>query len=99
MSEPKWRNLPWSVDERNPTGVSDSEGFGIADCFYSLGDRSINSEGRVNARLIAAAPSLYEALARALCGFDPAKSEHKADCGCTGCQGFRALAKARGEET
>lgn len=50
-----------------------------------------------NAHLISAAPELYKALFRQAGWFNPLDHGHEQDCGCGGCEAYRALAKAQGE--
>lgn len=47
---------PWMTWQSNRKRVKDSRGFAIADCDYE------NAEDAANARLISAAPELYECL-------------------------------------
>lgn len=60
-----WTKGPWRLDpEANGAAVIGSRGFLVADCcIFSLRKGApTDAENRANARLIAAAPDLYEAL-------------------------------------
>ncbi|HEV2225021.1 MAG TPA: hypothetical protein VGR84_18665 [Candidatus Acidoferrales bacterium] len=64
----------------------------------TLGDQEKDAESVANARLIKAAPKLYASLLREYGWFYPTERGHNLDCGCVGCEAFRALAEARGDE-
>jgi hypothetical protein len=66
VSETKWTPGPWRVfttpDGRDMIGIGEATGEGVVDCGFGVwrsGDEKL-----ANAHLIAAAPALYEALAK-----------------------------------
>lgn len=82
---------PWvlAYDDHNGQSVVSSECTEVCTCWHhSVG--SLEKQMRANAHLIAAAPDLYEALAKIAA--DPSNVALYLDCG-----GRYALAKARGE--
>lgn len=98
VSEPKWTKGPWRAVNLNGPKVKPR--WGIVSNSDELGEiAEVRLGGEANARLIAAAPDLYEAL-QAMVEFYAADCE--ADCkveehGPAG-QARAALAKARGDD-
>lgn len=108
MTERKWTPGPWKAIFDHPTNacanVELAEGYtSIATCFGGDSDSAQDDDGNwsdqpirdANARLIAAAPDLYEAL-------DYCLAFMMADCSCPNATpekvaAISALAKARGE--
>ncbi len=95
MSEPKWTPGPWTTD----LGPNESaeicmapDGELIADCYLMT---TGNGSGHANARLIAAAPELYEALQ----AFVNWRYAEDPDDGSVTDAAYAALAKARGESS
>lgn len=73
-----------AIESRNGTGA-----LGQAVAAVPFGNEA-------NARLIAAAPELLEAIKRFLAGSVREQGAHSAECGCSLCAVFRAIAKADG---
>ncbi len=94
MSETKWTPGPWELaDKYNCTDVRAVDGPYVADCNASAAIDWRTKEA--NARLIAAAPELYEAL-------ENLRKLYDTDEGCRSMPEYQAaiaaLAKARGEQ-
>lgn len=103
-----WTPGPWRLDpEANDEAVIGSRGFLVADCciFSARKGAPTDAENRANARLIASAPDLAEALEQALwhLGSDADRLQLAIPAGrrtsSLGCvEAIRAaLSKARGE--
>lgn len=102
MSEPKWSKGPWYRGEYdklfdvNGERVS-MDGLGAPNVMQGGTDKE-----RANATLCVAAPALYSALEQFLnsyikCSPDPHRLKAHLASGCRICNGYAALAKARGE--
>lgn len=65
-SEPKWTSGPWRTANKHPRHICNENGFKIAKCLLETkGCHGLSisvEEAEANARLISAAPELYEAL-------------------------------------
>lgn len=104
MSAP-WTPGPWRLDpEANDEAVIGSRGFMVADCciFSARKGAPTDAENRANARLIAAAPDLAEALqklthaAAGCCNTAPSDYDQEQTRRAI-VLGLAALSKARGE--
>lgn len=100
MTKP-WTKGPWRLVARATMNVENEDGRTVANAAtYSGGDESIHYENQANARLIAAAPELYEALEELTkrVAFQPAPNGITAHINFDQIKMAKAaIAKARGE--
>lgn len=88
---------PWHIGLRQPSSdkfIYGSNGGEVADCNM---ESNFPEENLANARLIAAAPELLEALRDALGSLIEARDEHDFNSACTIKIAQDAIAKAEGE--
>jgi hypothetical protein len=104
VSAPAWTPGPWfarNIGEKEncyAIGVPDDEGYGDAVCFVEEGSHATDGCLHADARLIAAAPSLYEALVEAEKAIDDCLNFRSHLSYAARDRARAALAKARGEQ-
>lgn len=100
MSETKFTPGPWAINSlTGPTEIAAVKPFRDIGVAYTDG-YGADATGVANARLMAAAPDLYEALTRLLASHGPGNAEaHQPGCQCAVHEAMAALAKARAEPT
>ena len=90
--KPNFTPGPWELSEPNGPGM----GWRVGPAW--IGEDTRTERGLANARLITAAPELYEALARMVRRHEEYVGESPHDfCGCSYCHALAALKKARGD--
>ena len=95
MSGENWTPGPWVVGTAPPNGEQTIGARGMMVALATRGEMLPPEETLANARLIAAAPELYEALKTAC--VNALELGHCVGYDCPNCSAGRALKKARGE--